>query len=296
MLLPQLTEMDIEEAIPNVENVGPPLQGGQKLVFPCTISGQQYALKVMLSNPSPPGEPDEITARARREVEILGKCDCPHIVKIGPIPLEQVNVKGQNIIYFSEEWIDGPSVKGLIQSGHPFLLSQVVKLGKDIAEAIRAIWVLKKIHRDIKPDNIMHRNDPAQYVLLDMGIAFDLEGDSLTTYGAVWGTRHYFSPEQSDFEKKRQMDFRSDLFSLGIVLYEVATGRHPFWRRGMSDLEVISIIKTNPAAPPSSLRAEIPPQMEAVIMRLLDKSPHMRYRDFEMLIGAFEAIPTGEGS
>lgn len=301
MDLPNLTEADVQGAIAGIEAIDAPLRGGQKLVFPCTISGQQCALKVMLTNQSGPegGSPedasfeglDEVTARARREVEIMGRCDSPHVVKLGPLPLTAADIRGQSVVYFSEEWIDGRDLKAIIRDDGPLPLTQVVNLGKHVTEAVGVLWSLAKIHRDIKPGNIMRRDATGDFVLLDMGLVFDLRDVSLTPAGLLPGTWMYFSPEQAEFANKRQMDFRSDLFSLGIVLYEAATGRHPFWEHGMSAPETLSRILGSSAVGPSAHRSEIRPEMDEVILRLLAKRPHLRYRTCADLIAALDAIP-----
>ena len=297
--LPNLTAVDIQAAIAGIEAIDAPLRGGQKLVFPCTISGQRCALKVLLASQSAQSGSsedasfeglDEVTARARREVEIMGQCDSPHVVKLGPLPLTAANIRGQSVVYFSEEWVHGRDLKAIIREDGPLPLAGVVRLGKHIAEAVGVLWSHAKIHRDIKPGNIMHRDATGDFVLLDMGLVLDLGDVSLTPIGLVPGTLIYFSPEQAEFANKRQMDFRSDLFSLGIVLYEAVTGHHPFWERGMSSLNGLARMLQSSAVHPSVHRTEIPPQMADVILRLLAKRPHMRYRTCPDLIAALDAI------
>ncbi len=304
MQLPNLREAQIRAAMPGIEDISAPLEGGQKLVFPCTLSGQRCAIKFMLANPAASGtdgedatheELDEVTARARREVEIMAQCRNPHIVRLGPVPITTANIGGQNIIYFTEEWIDGRDVKTIIQNDGPLPLEDVVKLGEHMAEAVGVLWSHKKIHRDIKPGNIMRREETVDFVLLDMGVAFDVDAESLTSTGVVPGTLIYFSPEQMEFASKRQMDFRSDLFSLGTVLYEAATARHPFWQAGLSRRDVLARILGYAVDAPSVHREEIPPQMDAVILRLLAKRPHLRYRTCAQVASALQAIPLDVG-
>jgi len=293
MDLPSLARDDVYKLVPGIASIGEPRKGGQKLVFPCSIRGQRYALKVMLVDTrcdDMDGDFDEVTARARREVDIMTKCDTSHIVKLGPVPLTQAEIRGQHIIYFTEEWIDGYDLRAIINHHGPLPVAEVAQLGTDIAKAVKSLWSLKKIHRDIKPGNIMRRESTGNFLLLDMGLAFDTIGDTLTSFGLICGTPQYFSPEQTEFSRKRQMDFRSDLFSLGVTLYEAATGYHPFWSVGTTTREVIAdILQSNPK-PPSDLRSELPSDLDIVIMRLLEKSPHLRYRTCDRLIEALAAI------
>lgn len=306
MALPNLSESEVLASISGIENVEPPLRGGQKLVFPCSVSGERRALKVMLANPTASANDqedssvevmDEVTARARREVEIMRQCTSPHIVRLGPIPLSTVNISGQNLIYFTEEWIDGRDVKTIIEKDGPLPIADVVKLGLDIAAAVEELWSLKKIHRDIKPGNVMLREETHDFILLDMGLAFDIGAESLTPTGLVPGTLIYLSPEQTEFATKRQMDFRSDLFSLGLLLYEAVTGRHPFWQVGMSGHDALARMLGDAADPPSVHRSGLPTQLDEVVLRLLAKRPHLRYRTCAQLATALKAIPLdAEGS
>ena len=303
MKLPRLTAADIQAVIPEVEEIGTPSKGGQKVVYPCKIDGESYALKCMLADPtgdSPDAETsidafDEVTARARREVEIMRQVDSPHLVKLGPLPLTQAEIADQNVIYFTEEWIDGDDLRELLKTKGVFSIADVIALGQQVTDAVECLWSLAKIHRDIKPGNIMRRAT-GEFVLLDMGLAFDLEDVSLSAAGQVPGTMIYFSPEQTEFTKKRQMDFRSDLFSLGIVLYEAATGQHPFWSLGMNSHQALANILARAPDPPSSHRPEMPAELDELIIRLLAKRPHLRYRTCAKLKTALDAIPTKSGS
>lgn len=299
MAVPKLDANDIESAIPGVKVVGPPVPGGQKLVFPCEMDGERFALKTMLTNPtsSTPGgddvdDLDEVSARARREVETMREVDSPHLVKLGPMPLSLATIAKQEIVYFTEEWIEGRSVRALLDASGPLSIADTVQLGLHATEAVKLLWELAKIHRDVKPQNIMRRSASGEFVLLDLGLVFDLSEDSLTMFGMVAGTPFYFSPEQTEFTRKRQLDFRSDLFALGIVLYEAASGVHPFWLPNLSVQEVVGrILTTNPVAP-SSVRLDIPPQLDTVIMRLLGKQPHLRYGSCDQLSAALATVPT----
>lgn len=277
--------------------LGPPERGGQKLVFPTEIDGKKYALKAMLTSPRTDDDEeaedlDEVTARARREVDTMNQVDSPHLVRLGPITLTAATIAGQEVLYFSEEWIDGNSIRALVMDSGPLAVNEVVRLGIHTAEAIKVLWSLAKIHRDVKPQNVMRRDSNGDFVLLDLGLVFDLGEDSLTMFGMVAGTPFYFSPEQTEFARKRQLDFRSDLFSLGIVLYESATGTHPFWAPGLAVPEVVGRILTHTPAPPSSIRADMPNELDEVIQRLLGKQAHLRYGSCDLLIDALDRVPS----
>jgi serine/threonine protein kinase len=155
--------------------------------------------------------------------------------------------------------------------------------------AIEELWSLGKIHRDIKPSNIMRRSESGDFVLLDTGLAFDVAGESISA-GFPVGTAPYFSPEQFDYTNRRVMDFRSDLFSLGVTLYEVAAGQHPFLSATKSIAHLYTkILKFNPPAP-SSINTAIPPALDRIILRMMGKSPHLRYRRMAQVHDALSSL------
>jgi len=299
MPLPNLTRDDIQAAFPEVADVREPnTTGGQKIVFPCTIDGEQYALKIMLTTPTAgPDQPDvsvddfdEVTARAKREIEIMETITSPHLIKLGPLPFQQKEIAGQNILVFTEEWVEGQDLRASLQAGVAFSIADVVQLGRDIADAIQCLWDAQKIHRDIKPGNIM-RCASGEYILLDMGMVFDLDDISLTGPGLIAGTLLYWSPEQTDYNRRRNLDFRSDLFSLGVVMYEVCTGRHPFWTRGMSSQQAVANMLGVPPARPSTIRQDIPAELDDILLRVLAKRPHLRFRTCDRFTSALDAVP-----
>ncbi len=287
-----LTEDEVCQLVPAVQSVLYALRGGQKTVYKVTMGNQWYALKVL--NVPAQGQADDpreysldetdvTLARARREIDILRKCNISQLVKLGPIPLSIGDVGGRVYLYYSEEWIEGKDLRTIARESGPMPAASVVNLGLDMALAIGTLWGMSKIHRDIKPANIMYRASDQTFVLLDLGLAFDVDDVSLTVSGQIPGTPPYFSPEQTDPSRKRLLDFRSDMFSLGVVLYEVATGVHPFWRVGMTYDELFKEIRTAAVQRPSIVRPGVPSPLEIIILRLLAKNPHGRYKSCELL-------------
>lgn len=300
MSIPNIDKADVIKIIPGISDVGRPLRGGQRIIFPVVIKGKKYALKFMETavNSSNTGDEnsgtlaiDEITARARREVDIMKKCNSSHLVKLGPIPLTSITYNGRILVYFTEEFIEGRDLESILRSIRRLPVKDLLSLGKDITKAIHTIWKCnEKVHRDIKPGNIIKRNSDGSYVLLDLGLVLDLSDISLTLPGLVPGTVPYLSPDQLDLARKRQLDFRSDLFSLGIVLYEASTGVHPFMSAGQSQTDIIANILAHNPPCPRSLQRDLPENLDIIIMRLLAKKPHLRYRTCEELISCFESI------
>lgn len=291
--LPQLTPEQVARLVPTASDIRPAGKGGQKLVFSGEVSGRRYALKFALL-PTPVGEIEplnEIEARASREVETMRDCDSKHMVKLGPVGLTLAECDGQRLLFFSEEFVDGEDLASILQRDKSLTSGEVVRLGLEMADAIRGLWDLGKVHRDIKPHNIMRRAASGGYVLLDAGYAFDVVGESLSQSFALVGTMPYFPPERFDYSNRRSvMDFRSDLFSLGVTMYQAATGVHPFWTQGETSHQVFARITNQKPAPPSTLKPGLPQELDGIILRLLGKSPHLRYRKVEQFVEALATV------
>jgi eukaryotic-like serine/threonine-protein kinase len=280
--LPRFAPDELKGLLPQLQAVGEAVTpGGQKSVYRCTIDGQEWALKLMDAAQTAV----EAVRRAQREVAVLQRCNSPYLVKLGPISFGQGTVAGVSVVYFTEEWVAGRNLADIIQQDGPLSVAEVIKLGKQVASAIGALWGMKCVHRDVKPLNIMRREPSGEYVLLDLGLALILERSSLTPTGATVGTVPYYSPEQM-LPTRRLLDCRSDLFSLGVVLYEAVTGAHPFATAEMTREEVWRAISVDQPADPSSLVPDLPEELRSVILRLLEKQPHMRYRTCAAVVDA----------
>ena len=299
MAVPQLTTEQVHIVIPSASDIQEVDRGGQKIVFSAIIDGRKYALKFMAPNPSQVNNQssetlDDVTSRAQREVETMQQCSTPHLVGMGPIGLNTTYIAGDPIIYFSEEFVEGQNLCSYLQSKGVFSVPELIQLAFHISEAIKSIWQFSKIHRDIKPGNIMRRNDNGDFVLLDMGLVFDLQDESLSVCPV--GTPLYFSPEQMDFNNRRTvMNFRSDLFSLGTVMYEMATGQNPFIQGAKTTWDVLGNIANAVPLTPMVLRHELPEKLSEIIMRLLAKRQSLRYRSIELFQKALREVePEGE--
>ncbi|MFD1953192.1 serine/threonine protein kinase [Paenibacillus thailandensis] len=300
MRAPDLTEDQVKEICPTCTDIVFLGKGGQKTVFSCSISGVRYAIKFLdLTNIQDqqvqqsldsdhysisPIEDirEDVLARAKREIDIMNRCETPTLVKLGPIGMTFVEYKSRKLLYFTEELVSGEDLYTIIRRDRQITLQEGIQLGIDIATAIKHLWDINMVHRDVKPKNIMRR-DNGTYVLLDTGLAFDLSDESLTAAFMTVGTRIYMSPEQLK-NVRRGIDFRSDLFLLGIVLYESLTGQHPFFTRGLNSMQLVANIVSNQVEKPSNLRTDLPQSLNAIIMRLLAKEPHLRFKTCDSLI------------
>lgn len=288
----------------NAEEIG---KGGQKTVFRANYLGQTVAVKFLQPNPQPftysamgngagsqanVSTPtlDDVTARAKREIETLAACKSQYLVKNGPIGLELVTIRGTKLLAYTEELIHGRDLSQIMRTGGRLAETDLKRLALHVGDAIKELWSIRKIHRDVKPNNIMLEDGTFRFVLLDLGLILDLDDRSYSVTPV--GTPIYFSPEQFDFLNRRSiMDFRSDLFSLGVVLYEMATGRHPFITQDchVSSDVYNNILNHNPA-PPSQIESSLSPNFDALIMRCLGKRPAFRFRTPELFLNAASAL------
>ena len=302
MPAPKLSCEQVAEAIPTAGNVKFIDAGGQKSVFAADIGSGRYVLKFLTPNPqrlaglnsdtSLDMAPDDVTARARREVETMAQCNSPHLVRPGPLPLQQVQIADQELLVFSEELIDGETLDKHHDRVRNWPVEDVVRLGLEMAHALDALWCFQKIHRDVKPNNIMRCTSDGRFVLLDMGFVFDLNDESYSVCPV--GTMVFFSPEQTDFANRRSvLDFRSDLFSLGIVMYMMLVGKHPFATNARTSWDVINNILRSAPIPPITLRTDVPSALNQIVMRLLKKRPNLRYRRIDMFVDALRSVPQG---
>jgi eukaryotic-like serine/threonine-protein kinase len=202
-------------------------------------------------------------ARVIREAKVLSALNHPNIVTVHEII--QTDDRCAIVMELVEGIIFRPDPPD------PFAASRVISAGHQIARALEAAHAQGIIHRDIKPENILLRHD-GYIKVLDFGIARRINSQTQTTgLGLPVGTVRYMSPEQSRGE---HLDGATDIFSLGTVLYEASTGRHPFRKSSIFET-ALSIAEDNPL-PPSMLKAAVPQPFEALLLRMLEKTPSAR--------------------
>ncbi len=255
--------------------------GGMATVYEAedTLLGRNVALKVIAESLL-----RDVTALARFELEARAAAalDHPSICRV----YELTHYKGRPVIVM--ELIEGETIRETIRRG-PVPIETAIDIGIAVADALDAAHQKGLIHRDIKPGNIM-RNGAGQVKLLDFGLAKsddqeELGKDLKVDDDAIGGTVQFMSPEQT---RGDTLDARSDLFSLGIVLYELATGQRPFQRT--SGLATMDAIRTVHPASPRSLNSQIPEDLELIIAKLLEKDPANRYQSAADLRSDLESL------
>jgi serine/threonine-protein kinase len=236
--------------------------GGVAAVYEAldTVTGQRLALKVLFP---PPGAGPELGERFRREARTAARLDHPGILRVFDVG----EVGGQ--LFIAMKRAEGPSLQALLETRGRFDEATAADLAAQVADALDHAHRQGVIHRDVKPSNILL--DGRTAVLTDFGVARALDDPTLTATGLTVGTPAYMAPEQAS--GRADLDGRADLYSLGVVLYQMVTGRTPFWG---STPQVMHAHVYDPPPPPSSV-AEVSPAMEAVILRAMAKNPEDRY-------------------
>ena len=306
------TGPELAAAIPQIDTAELVQQGGQKAVYKANLDGHAVAVKVVaveiedsitdeieadvLEQVLAEADADMSSAveRAKREFDILDQVDIPVLAKRGPVGISMFKTGEARWLYFTEEWIEGITLREMITQSR-LTTERVVRLGIDLIQATCWLSSRELVHRDIKPANVMWADNRSKFVLLDTGIALDRKGPSLTRVPVAVGTLPYQSPEQIDHSHKRDLDFRSDLFAIGIVLYEAAVGEHPFMGKGTTSIQLHASILTDSPTPVDEIVADFPSTLSTFISRLIKKEPHFRYRKCVLAQKAIEEIAIGLG-
>src|SRR5262245_52119824 len=246
--------------------------------------GKKVALKVLHSEFS---SNEDVVNRFFNEAKAVNNIGHPNIVDITDYGIIQVGMGRDHLVYFIMEYLGGMTLSKLIANEAPLPPERALSIGLQVADALAASHRCSIVHRDLKPDNIMllHRGRERDFVkLLDFGIAKltgGAAGSRRTRTGIVMGTPAYMSPEQCD--GRGNIDHRTDVYALGIVLYEMLAGRVPFLGEGYGEVLVQHL--TQPPVLLSQFRM-LNPHVEAVVMKALEKRVELRYPTMDEMIRA----------
>jgi serine/threonine protein kinase len=222
----------------------------------------------------------EVKIRFMREAQAAASLDHPNICTVHEFD------EAEEKPFISMAYIKGQSLKDKIDSG-PLDLEEALRIAEQVAEGLQEAHKKGIVHRDIKSGNIMV-TDNGQAKIMDFGLARRTEGTLLTKEGSTMGTVAYMSPEQIQGEK---VDIRTDIWSFGVVLYEMLTGQLPF--KGEHEQAVVySILKEKPK-PVTSIKSGIPVSLEQVVYKALEKDPDKRYQQIDKLIDDLKSISAG---
>lgn len=248
-------------------------EGGMGAVFLAedTSLHRQVALKVMRAEVVSQSEAGQRFLREARSMAALKQDNIVTIYAVG---------EDQGIPYLAMELLKGTSLDAFLKSGKMLSIKAMLRISREIARGLSIAHSKGLIHRDIKPGNIWLEAPVGRVKILDFGLARPAaEAGELTASGMVVGTPNYMSPEQARGEK---VDARADLFSLGVLMYRMATGRVPF--QGPTLMSVLMAIGTETQTSASSIKQEIPVRLSKLIDRLLAKNRDDRPESAEKVI------------
>jgi eukaryotic-like serine/threonine-protein kinase len=239
--------------------------------------GRRVAIKILNDRHA---NDDQFVERFRREAKNAAALNHPNIVSIYD------RGEAEHTYYIAMEYLDGRSLKELIVGHGPAPVKVAIEYARQILSALRFAHKHGIVHRDIKPHNVLVDRE-GRVKVTDFGIA--RAGTSqMTETGSIVGTAQYLSPEQA---RGGEVDQRSDLYSLGVVLYELLTGKTPF--EGDTPVEIAMKHLSKTPQPPSDLRPDIPHELDLVILRALAKDPEDRYQSADAMEADLERVSRG---
>jgi hypothetical protein len=256
-------------------------RGGMAIVYRARDARLKRGVAVKVLPPEMAFRGD-VRSRFMREAETAAKLSHPNIV-----PIYSVDER-EGLVYFVMLLVRGGSVGDRLKRGEKFSADETRRIMREVGDALSYAHRLGVVHRDIKPDNILVDADSGRAMVTDFGIARavsdDADGTRLTATGAVIGTPAYMSPEQCAGD--REVDGRSDLYSLGTVAYQMLTGQPPFAGTSTPAIMVKQVTETPVAV--RKRQPSVPQDLDAIVMRLLEKEPARRFANGQDLVAALD--------
>ena len=269
---------ELAELADGYEFVGELGRGGSAIVYRASDRslGRDVAIKVVHPRATSPG--DDAVARLAREARTVAQLQHPGIVTVYAV--HRLHGGGIALVM---QFVPGATLKQAIARGGPLTAQRAEQILRDVADALAYAHAHHIIHRDVKPENIFLDAESGRALLADFGIARSGETDSTTMTGTAIGTPFYMSPEQVDGQV---MDGRSDVYSLGLVAWEMLTGLRPW--DGESLYHVIYKQKHDVLPPIEAIRPDVPRRLQYIIERMLQKQPAARWAGADGLLAQLD--------
>ena len=257
-----------------LEKIG---EGGMGIVYKakCHLLNRFVAVKILKAELN---NDEEFVARFKREGISVAKLSHPNIVNVHDVGTED------NTNFIVMEYINGKTLKQLIKENTRISADKTLDISLQIAKALECAHKNNIIHRDIKPDNILITEDNIVKVM-DFGIAKVSDAQTITNSDKVIGTAHYFSPEQA---KGNFVDGRTDIYSLGIVMYEMVTGKVPY--NADSAITIAMMHIQEPVIPPKEVILDLPQNINQAILKAVEKEPINRFQTATEMVDILDSI------
>ena len=239
--------------------------GGMGVVYKAedSVLKRLVALKAILPSL---GASESVRKRFLREARTMAQLDHDHVARLYEVG------EDRGIPFIAMEFLIGEPLDRRLENERVLPLAEALRIGREIAEGLAAAHARDLIHRDIKPANVFLAGSAGRVKILDFGLARAVEEESrITQSGAILGSPGFMAPEQTRGEKT---DTRSDLFSLGVVLYRLSTGEHPF--AAQDALSTMIAVATKNPPTPQMHNFDLPAELSDLIMHLLEKEPTKR--------------------
>jgi len=256
-------------------------EGGVALVYRGTDLTLDRPVAIKVLRPELASQ-HEVVSRFRREAHAAARLNHPNIAQIHDTGVDDGRY------YIVMEYLPEPDLKQIIREYAPLPMHKIIQVGMQCCEALAYAHRAGIIHRDIKPHNMLFSDD-GRVKLADFGIAAAAGAAGLTADGRVLGSAHYISPEQAQGAPAGTL---SDIYSLGVVLYEAVTGRTPFDGETAADIAAQHLRETPPS--PRTLNPAVTPSLEFIVNKAMDRDPQRRYRSADEMLADFRKLARGE--
>ena len=255
--------------------------GGFAVVFRVSDLDLKRDLAVKVLNPDIITSP-KVRERFQREAEIIARLSHPHI-----IPLHFVG-RDQELLYLAMPCVVGGSLADRLESAGPLPINDAMRIVGEVASALAFAHKRGVVHRDVKPQNVLLDAESGHCLVTDFGIARAENTTSLTSSGFIVGTPAYLSPEQFNGEHS---DHRADLYALGVMAYEMVSGRLPF--EGVTPSAILVRRMEGPPVPLRSLRPDVPPSLDRIVAKCLELRPADRFQSAADVVATLDAGSNG---